>query len=101
MLACGVPGGCGGDGSSDSVTFFCSVKIFGDVHGQLENLLQFFSIYGSPEPKRGDIQYINCTSGGGAGGGEARRTFWLDMLSVDWEGKVRMKHAFSLYRKRC
>ena len=35
------------------------VKIFGDLHGQLSDLLLFFQTYGTPQHYTGDIEYIS------------------------------------------
>ncbi|EGD74755.1 hypothetical protein PTSG_11524, partial [Salpingoeca rosetta] len=35
------------------------VKVFGDIHGQLHDMLAFFRIYGVPHTVHGDIHYIS------------------------------------------
>ena len=35
------------------------VKVFGDIHGQFQDLLRFFDEYVAPEPYSGDIGYVH------------------------------------------
>jgi len=35
------------------------VKVFGDIHGQLPDLLTFFKTYGSPNHRTGDIHFVS------------------------------------------
>ena len=35
------------------------VKVFGDLHGQFDDLLRFFDEYGTPEPYGGDVGYVS------------------------------------------
>jgi len=34
-------------------------KVFGDIHGQFGNLLDFFRLFGSPNHHTGDVTYVN------------------------------------------
>ncbi len=40
------------------------VKVFGDIHGQIVDLLQFFKIYGAPSHRTGDINFCQYVFNG-------------------------------------
>lgn len=35
------------------------IQVFGDIHGQFPDLLEFFTTYGCPNHRTGDIRYVN------------------------------------------
>eukprot|EP01102_Stenamoeba_stenopodia_P008027 TRINITY_DN2278_c0_g1_i1.p1 TRINITY_DN2278_c0_g1~~TRINITY_DN2278_c0_g1_i1.p1 ORF type:complete len:812 (+),score=167.21 TRINITY_DN2278_c0_g1_i1:67-2502(+) len=41
------------------VSVSAPAKVFGDIHGQFPDLLEFFNAYGSPNHRTGDIQLTN------------------------------------------
>ena len=44
---------------TNCVSVQAPVKVFGDIHGQFQDLLRFFDEYVAPEPYSGDIGYVH------------------------------------------
>ena len=71
------------------------VKVFGDIHGQIVDLLQFFKVYGAPSHRSGDINFCQYVFNGDF---VDRGAYSLEVLTLLLCLKIRYHPRITLIR---